>query len=159
MKKKRNRNKSKKPIVSKDYYHTSKLNLILKPSSIQGAGLGVFTMDFIPENTIIDEYKGELIETMEPIYDKYCYEIQSMDKEKNIPSIYVSALKLPRCYMAMINDASYNSQFTNNCDFQESIEHRNVFVVSTRDIEPGEELFVVYGESYWDYFKKHPEWE
>jgi uncharacterized protein len=142
---------------SNEYFHHSPFRLKIDKSNIQEAGLGVFTLDFIPENTIIDEYVGNVIETMTPKYNRYYYELQSIDLEANIPSIGIDAMGLPRCFMAMLNDATFETNFETNCEFDENVETKKVYVASIRDIEPGEELFIEYGENYWNYYKKHPE--
>jgi SET domain-containing protein len=51
--------------------------------------------------------------------------------------------------MAMINDAQFSKKYSNNTVFEGDLENKKVYVVSLRDIEPGEELFVSYGEGYW----------
>ncbi len=63
-------------------------------------------------------------------------------------------MKYPRCFMAMVNDATEDPEFTNNCDFEVEIDESDItqskiYIVSLRDIEPGEELFVSYGSDYW----------
>lgn len=51
--------------------------------------------------------------------------------------------------------------FTRNAEIQ-VIEKDRVFLVSTKDIEPGEEIYIAYGFDYWDFFlsrdyeKLHP---
>jgi SET domain-containing protein len=49
--------------------------------------------------------------------------------------------------MAMIND-SHNSQYTNNCEIR--INNYNIEIWSIRNIEKGEELFMSYGNEYWN---------
>jgi hypothetical protein len=135
--------------IHKDYLHSSGFQLHIDDSQLKNAGLGVYTDDDIPENTIIDEYTGELIESFDSVINPYAFEILQPDKENNIMGIFIDASKLPRCYMAMINDASIETKFNNNCDFETDIENKKVYLVSTRDIGAGEELFVSYGEDYW----------
>lgn len=131
------------------FTHESGFNLYIEDSQLKNSGLGVYTNDDIPENTIIDEYRGELIESFDFVSNPYSFTILQPDKENNIKGLFIDPSKLPRCYMAMINDASLETKFTNNCDFEPDIENKKVYVVSTRDIGAGEELFVSYGEDYW----------
>ena len=137
-----------------NYVNTSPFDLYIDNSKILGAGLGVYTCDFIPENTIIDEYRGKLIETDNPITNEYYYELVTGDASKGILTVGIDASGLPRNYMAMINDASFHKVLKNNCEFQDDIENKKVYVVTLRDIEPYEELFASYGDGYWDTFVK-----
>jgi SET domain-containing protein len=50
--------------------------------------------------------------------------------------------------MGMLND-SFNSNFKNNCEFRVDEEKQTVSVWSLRQIEAGEELFISYGDTYW----------
>jgi SET domain-containing protein len=135
--------------IHNDYYNSSSFELYIDDSQIKDAGLGVFTDEDILENTIIDEYRGELIESFESVDNPYYYEIIEPNKENNQLGIGVDASKLPRCYTAMINDASFEKDLQNNCEFQDDIEKKTVYVVTIRDIKAGEELFVSYGDNYW----------
>ena len=132
------------------YVNTSAFDLCIDTSLIERAGLGVYSNDFIPENTIIDEYKGTLIESENPITNAYYYELIEGDKSKGILSVGIDASGFPRNYMAMINDASFHNVLKNNCEFQSDIVNKKVYVVTLRDIEPGEELFASYGDGYWN---------
>jgi SET domain-containing protein len=143
-----------------NYYHNSKYDLYLKESQIPESGFGVYTKESIPINTMIDEYLGDVMEKWGGSYvlhvdDKHC----------------IDAYNLPRCYMAMLNDASHitkkiikkkkrkiviqpdgyydsnDNLLQNNCQFVFS-ENRG-FVYSLREILPDEELFISYGASYW----------
>ncbi len=133
-----------------EYYHKSKFDLYIDKSSITNSGLGVFTKQFIPKDSFIDEYYGEIIDY---IYGgDYYFKI---DKDYGI-----NAEKFPRCYMAMLNDASYrptskrklkkfsSHNFSNNCCFK--IEDNKIKIYSIKDIEENTELFVSYGSEYWN---------
>ncbi len=135
------------------YYNNSKYNLFLKESQIPGAGLGVYTKDFIANDQIIGEYEGKAVYDYDAIDDDYYFEIVPADDEKRQRSFGITCLEFPRCYMAILNDAEYKSNFKNNCIFAEDQNEDNykkkVYILSTRDIQPGEELFCDYGDSYW----------
>ncbi len=139
---------------SKKYYNNTLFNLKVDTSGIPKAGLGVYTLDFIPTDCIIGEYEGQLLENYDCTNDPYYYEIRQAEPENSISSLGISCLKLPRCYMGMINDATDYLEYTNNCEFEleineEDIKQSKVYIISTCDIEPEEELFVSYGEDYW----------
>jgi hypothetical protein len=131
------------------YYNDGPFNLYITKSGLQEAGLGVYTEDFIPDNTIIGEYTGEIVESYNIETNDYYYELVEPDETNGVTGIGIDSSKLPRCYMAMINDAQFSKKYSNNTVFEGDVENKKVYVVSLRDIEPGEELFVSYGEGYW----------
>jgi hypothetical protein len=135
--------------VDVSYYNDGHFDLYITKSRLQDAGLGVYTDDFIPENTIIGEYTGEIVEAYNLETNDYYYELVEPDEANGIMGIGIDSSKLPRCYMAMINDAQFSKKYSNNCIFDGDVEQKKVYVVSSRDIEPDEELFISYGEGYW----------
>jgi hypothetical protein len=139
-----------KEAIGANFYNDGSLNLYITHSQLSDSGLGVYTDDFIPENTIIGEYKGELVKSYNLESNDYFYELVEADEGSGLMGVGIDASKLPRCYMAMINDAQFSKTYTNNCVFEADVEEEKVYVVSTRDIEPEEELFVSYGEGYWN---------
>ena len=149
--------------MNTDYYHTSKFDLYLALSQLANSGLGVYTREFIPANTLIDEYCGSMTSSLGGSYVLYI-------KDR----CYIDALGYPRCFMGMINDASYvpkkiirkkkkkidktpdanydvnNNKLINNCEFVIDKENEQAFVHTLCDISPGSELFVSYGTEYWN---------
>ena len=120
-----------------EYYHNSIFNIKIEMSNIKLAGKGVITEDLIPKNSFIDFYTGNII-----YYNKCgAYFVELNDK------CGINAISFPRCYMAMIND-SHNSQFTNNCEIR--INNYNIEIWSIINIDKGEELFMSYGDEYWN---------
>lgn len=125
-------------IEKPEYYHNSNFNLNINKSLIDNAGNGVYTNDFIPNNTFIDCYEGDIKYFIKA--GEYYFGINE--------NIGIDAFLYPRCYMAMINDAR-GSIFDNNCDFKINDKELIVEVWSIRDIKDGEELFINYGSEYW----------
>ena len=121
------------------HYHTSSFLLTIAPSIIKNAGQGVFTNDFIPANTIIDEYYGDVHEITYSS-SRYFLEITS--------TCGIDAFNFPRCYMAMIND-TYGTEYKTNCTFVIDQSARRAFIQSTVDIMPESELYISYGDEYW----------
>ena len=122
-----------------EYIYNANFKLEIKKSNIDCGGNGVFTTEHIKANTIIGEYIGDL---KEPGYahdfGRYCVETDS--------GKLIDAFLYPRTVMAMINDA-HGTKFQNNCKF---ITHQlTAEVISTKDIEANQELFLYYGDSYW----------
>jgi len=126
--------------VTKEYFHHSSFNLYINKSNIEDAGSGVFTHDEIPTDTIIDEYVGELYE-INICPSRYFIEIEK--------GVGIDAFDFPRCYMAMVND-TYGTHEKINCEFVIDVKERRVFIKSIAAISPGEELYVSYGNQYWD---------
>jgi hypothetical protein len=132
-------NKNKNQFIEPDeeYFHNSRCNLSIRNSNIKFAGKGVFTEDCIPSNTFIDLYLGNIC-----FYARCGSYFVEIDETSGI-----NAISFPRCYMAMINDA-HNSQFSNNCEIR--INVGNVEVWSIQTIEQGRELFMSYGDDFWN---------
>ncbi len=140
-----------KELESLQLYHKSKFDLYIQKSQIPFAGYGVFTRSFIPKNSYIDDYYGEIIDYM--CGGEYSFFIDN--------GIIVDAKNPPRCFMAMINDASfrpkskralkkfYSHNFSNNCHFETDEINKRVMVYSKEDIQSNSELFVWYGSDYW----------
>ena len=144
--------KIEKYISTLQLYHRSTYDLFIDKSSIVNSGLGVFTKNFIPKNSLIDEYYGEYIENFPG--GEYFFKIDE--------NCGINAINTPRCYMAMLNDASYrptskrglrkfvDHNFINNCYFVTDIENKKVRVYSLIDIQYNTELFISYGSEYWN---------
>jgi hypothetical protein len=135
--------------IEANFYNDGSFNLYITHSQVPDAGLGVYTEDYIPENTIIGEYRGEIVKSYNLETNDYFYELVEADEANGVMGVGIDSSKLPRCYMAMLNDAHFSKSFSNNCVFEGDVDENKVYVVSTRDIEPEEELFVSYGEGYW----------
>lgn len=147
--------------MSQTYYHKSIYDLRLAQSQIPNAGLGVYTDSFIPADTLIDEYAGDL--------SKYggSYALYIL------PGLFIDASVWPRCYMGIINDCTYITPkykkkkkkriditpeayydssgiiLTINCEFRVIPEKKKAYIYSTVDIPIGSELFISYGKDYW----------
>jgi hypothetical protein len=133
------------------YYHKSKFDLYINQSKIHNSGLGVFTGSFIPEDSYIDDYYGKYITWL--FSGEYYFFINDY--------LGIDAVEYPRCYMAMLNDASYKPlskrklqkfiehNYKNNCKFIVDEQNNTVKVYSLCNINIGDELFISYGSDYW----------
>jgi uncharacterized protein len=135
---------SRRATKNKDFpkeslYHTSSYSLSIATSNIPNAGKGVFTNEFIPKDTIIDEYHGDVYE-ISFASSRYFLEIT--------PGCGIDAFNYPRCYMAMVNDV-HGTNYKVNCMFVIDIETRRAFIKSITDIHAQCELYVSYGNEYW----------
>jgi hypothetical protein len=126
--------------------------LEVKASSIPGAGQGVFTKIDIPKGVRVLEYTG--VWKDEKKTDgahahnghRYCYEwssktcIDASDKRKGGLGRFV-------------NDV-YKSEKKVNLEWHKSSKAKKVFMMSTRNIRKGQELFISYDQPYWAYHEE-----
>lgn len=125
--------------------------LEIKPSSIPQSGKGLFTRIFIPKGTRILEYKGKITtwkEVKDDYTNVYLYTIKpnhviDARHDKKVLARYINDAK----GLVKIKGLSNNAEFVN--------EGLRAFVVATKDIQPGSEIFVSYGKPYWDTVRKN----
>lgn len=132
------------------------MNLIVKTSLIPGAGKGLFTKNAIKKGEIVVEYTGEIVSW------KTC---QKRNEEQEGFGGYYFYISEKRCIDAQYdlkalaryaNDAAGFVRITgvkNNCRY-EVIKNR-AYIVASRNLKPGEEIFVAYGKDYWNALKKN----
>jgi SET domain-containing protein len=123
--------------------------LQVKTSQLPNAGKGLFTDKPIQKGEKIIEYKGEIIDWKE--YEKRVKE----DKDGYLFFINkkhcIDAYATPQHKARYANDAAGLSRvkgMKNNAEYE--IEDNKCFIVATRNIGPGEEIFVNYTKEYWD---------
>ena len=125
------------------YYNNTKFILDIKPSNIKNGGNGLFSLQNIPNETMIGYYVGDILSGNNKVTD-YSFQISK--------KYFIDAKEFPRCFIAMINDAK-NSQFVNNCEFriiEKKLKKNNkICLYSIKDIKRSDELFASYGDEYW----------
>jgi hypothetical protein len=121
--------------------------LVVKRSTIPGAGKGLFTKKFIPKGTKIIEYKGKVTSWKDADHrdgkNGYIYYV----KRHHV----IDALKFRSALARFANDARGLTKIkglTNNSEYLE--EGLRVFIVSKKDIPANSEILVGYGKEYWD---------
>lgn len=121
--------------------------LVVKRSSLPGAGKGLFTKNFIPKGTPIVEYKGKITTWKEVEHNNgengYIYYV----KRSHVIDASNNTEELAR----YANDARGITRVkgvTNNAEYVE--EGVRVFIQAKKDIPAGSEIFVPYGKEYWD---------
>jgi hypothetical protein len=123
--------------------------LKVKKSQLPNAGKGLFTTAPIEKGTKIVEYLGEIIDWKE-------YE-RRVERDEDGYLFFVNkkhcidAFNTPEHIARYANDAAGLSRvkgLKNNSVYD--TEGNRCFIVATRDIEPGEEIFVNYTKDYWD---------
>lgn len=123
--------------------------LTVKTSQLPNSGKGLFTTTAIKKGEKVIEYQGEIIDWKE--YEKrvelnrdgYLFFI---NKKKCI-----DAFNTPQYKARFANDAAGLGKvkgLKNNCVYE--IEGDKCFIVATKNITEGEEIFVSYSKEYWD---------
>ena len=126
-------------------------DLEIKTSTLPGAGKGLFTNVAIPKGTRIVEYKGTVKTWDEAKQDPtngYIYFLK--------PNHVIDGRDHPKSLARYANDAAglvRAKDKGNNARFEP--DGLRVFLVATKDIKAGDEIFVSYGKKYWDTVKKN----
>jgi SET domain-containing protein len=130
--------------------------LFVKDSSLPNCGKGLFTKVAIKKGAIIVEYKGEKITWAEglkrnenhPFQSPYLFYISAkncIDAEYTLDALARYA-----------NDAKGHTKvkgLNNNAEY--AVIKRVPYIVATKNINAGEEIFVSYGDDYWKAMKLH----
>jgi SET domain-containing protein len=121
-------------------------SLIVKKSTIPGAGDGLFTKAFIPKGTRIVEYTGKICTWKEVNHDEgrngYIYYVKRYH--------VIDARFHEKSMARYANDAQGLTRIkgiNNNCEY--NIEGLRVFIDAKKDIPAGTEILVDYGREYW----------
>lgn len=123
--------------------------LIVKKSQLPGAGKGLYTTKPIKKGTKIIEYRGEIINWKEYL--------KRVKEEKDGYLFYIRKDKCIDAY----NTPQYKARYANDANglvrvkglknnAQYEIHNDRCYIVATRDIKAGEEIFVDYTKEYWD---------
>jgi SET domain-containing protein len=120
--------------------------LVVKKSSIPGAGKGLFTKKPIRKGAKIVEYKGRISTWKEVDHQKgnngYIFYV----KRDHV----IDASPYKKALARFANDARGISKvqgITNNAEYKEY--GLKVFIVATKNISAGHEILVDYGKDYW----------
>jgi hypothetical protein len=126
--------------------------LIVKRSTLKGAGKGLFTTRDISRGTRIVEYKGRVTSWKEVNSQEglngYIYYVSRQH--------VIDAWPTSRAIARYANDARGIVRTTgiiNNCTY--IIEQRKVYIQAMRHISAGSEIFVGYGKEYWDIIREN----
>ena len=114
--------------------------LRVKPSTVPGAGLGLFaTKDFRPSDKIA-AYTGEQL-TRAAIDERYGDERGE----------YVLCRDSKRCIdsRATNSSAARYANDSRGTDFRNNSRFKALRLEASRRIRPGDEIFVAYGREYW----------
>lgn len=123
------------------------LKLVVKESTLPGAGKGLFTEEFIAKNTCIIEYKGTISTWKNVKHDDGNNAYVFFVNNRHV----VDACDHPDELARYINDAKglqKTKGLTNNARYE--VVKRRIFIYATKNIPTGSEIFVGYGKGYWD---------
>ncbi|HZY82034.1 MAG TPA: SET domain-containing protein [Cyclobacteriaceae bacterium] len=122
-------------------------HLEVKDSTLPGTGKGLFTKVLVPKGTRITEYKGKAMTWKQA---------QALPDEHNGYVFWFSnqhvidAWQSPEGVAHFANDARgivRKPGVVNNAEYE--IEKGRCYIVATRNIPAGAEIFVGYGGEYW----------
>ncbi|XP_065900691.1 zinc finger protein 709-like isoform X2 [Dysidea avara] len=120
------------------------LQVTVKMSSIMNAGKGVFAKGFIPRRTKIGPYKGEVVHK-EDVTDEtdtsYFWEVKKTGTE----SYYIDGKNEEHASWLRFINCARSEEEQNLLSFQ---YQGNIYCYTIKDILPGTELLVWYGEQY-----------
>lgn len=127
--------------------------LTIKKSKLPGAGKGLFTTKAIRKESKIIQYRGEIIGYKE--YRKRAKKQQDHYLFYLKKNLCIDAMYTPQYKARYANDAegfSRLKKIRNNSDY--IIFGNKCFIVASRDIKAGEEIYVNYTKSYWNTMRK-----
>ncbi len=126
--------------------------LYIKESNIPGAGMGLFTKEYIAKGTRIVEYKGKVTTWKEVVQGNHL----------NLYVFYITrnyvidSMPYKKAFARYANDATGITKIKglrNNSKYV--VEKKRVFVEAVKNILAGEEILVAYGKEYWDVIKQN----
>ncbi|MBL7922655.1 MAG: SET domain-containing protein-lysine N-methyltransferase [Bacteroidia bacterium] len=129
----------------------------IKKSQLPKAGNGLFTLKEFKRGDIVCEYEGEIVpwseceKRAEKGHEGYVF---FFSRNRCVDAYYT-----PWAFGRYANDARGIGRvagLTNNAQYEVKIRNgeKRVFIVATRTIPAGSEVFVHYGDDYWRYLEK-----
>jgi len=124
-------------------------SLYVDKSTIPNAGQGLFAKRDFKKGEMICNFRGDLIDNEELAKrdvggerSHYFIEIR--------PDLTLDVYN-SNCMARYANDAEGNEKIgkSNNSEINLNRKDSGAFIVATRDIKAGEEIFLSYGEQYW----------
>jgi SET domain-containing protein len=107
-------------------------------------GFGVFTMENIEENTLIE---------LSPVIVMSGEERKLLDKTRLHDYIFEWGEKKDKCCMAMGLVPVYNHSYKSNCEYEMDFVTEQISIKTVRFIKAGEELFINYNGTWNDQSK------
>ena len=112
------------------------------PSSIAGAGTGLFACEAIPAGEVVGEYGGDQVDSL-----ARWLRLRNMDylMLTEIPTLMLDAANRPEVPLRYVNHHFDSSRH----NLIRKADGAKVYLISSRGISAGEELFFDYGGLYW----------
>jgi len=129
--------------------------LVVKKSTLKGAGKGLFTTKAIPKGTRIVEYKGKIGTWKEASsgrsFNGYIYYVNKdhvIDAKKTVDALarYANDAR----GLSKIEGLNNNSKYVID-------DNNRVYIEAVKNIDAGGEIFVGYGKEYWDVVRENME--
>jgi len=141
--------------------------VIIKPSTIKGAGMGAFANQLIPKGQLKHEYVGLFNHSDQNDHSDYSDNQEGRYKWSIFPLDKVDQNKIlfdqdPIGFV----DAYTSTHWTRYVNGSSNIENANIdsfqklqklYYINNKDIQEGEELLVWYGQCYTDLFINNSE--
>ena len=105
-----------------------------------GKGRGIFTEEFIPENTVIE---------IAPVIVMQKADREYLDLTLLHDYIFEWRLQKNECCMALGMIPIYNHSYKSNCEYFMDYDEETIMVKTVTDILPGEEVTINYSGD-WD---------
>jgi hypothetical protein len=120
--------------------------LVVKKSTIPGAGNGLFTEEFIAKGTRIIEYKGRITTWKDVLEGKHFNGYVYFINRNHV----IDAMRRKTAIARYANDAKGHIKIkgvSNNCTYV--VDKKRVYLEAIKNISPGQEILVSYGNDYW----------
>lgn len=104
-------------------------------------GRGVFTAEFIPDDTVIE---------IAPVIVMSLEERKLLDQTKLHDYIFLWGQKEDKCAMALGWVPVYNHSYQSNCEYFMNFDEETMFVKTIREIYANEELTINYSGDWND---------
>jgi hypothetical protein len=113
-------------------------------STIPNAGNGAFANIFLKKGTVLGNYKGKRLSKQQ--YDRLKDQSYVWELSSRYGPIYIDG-KNPKVsnWLRFLNDSRDRRLNVEPYQYRGDIYYR-----TTKNIKPGEELFISYGDEYWD---------
>lgn len=127
-------------------------SLVIGPSLIPGAGLGLFTTSRHDAYEMLCLYTGERLSRWQQVRSRNTQYFAATAAGVVCPRKY---LNIKARYANHHFDPARRNVVLASYGNADTVLGRCRFLVSTREIEPGEELYYDYGEQYWVWHGAH----
>ena len=124
---------------------------VVKESTIEGAGLGLFVMESVEVGERIAIYSGKELDKLHALFSnsKYLVQISKnvfLDAQDDTFGLgkYINCGRRSKKKV----NSRFGSKTTYNFDAVTGIKW--ISVISTKKIKKGDEVFINYGDTYWD---------